>query len=184
MLEIVRQRAIELGRPVDLREGDAHALPFSDDSFDSVVCTYSLCNIPDPQLAVNEMKRVLRPGGKLILVDHIRAAVKPVFWLQKLMEFFAVRIEGEHATRRPARSRLRSPNSTSSSESASATRASSNVSSRSSPSAQVDSDGSEPSSPSQRLISEEGDFSGYAHAVRNHRRSDPGDHGRHHPHAQ
>ena len=102
MLEIGRNRAHELGREVELREADAHDLPFDEASFDSVVCTYSLCNIPDPQRAVDEMKRVLRPGGKLILVDHIRAAAKPVLWLQKTIEFFTVRLEGENMTRRPA----------------------------------------------------------------------------------
>lgn len=102
MLEIARERSAEIGRTIELREGDAHKLPFDDESFDSVVCTYSLCNIPDPQRAVDEMKRVLRPGGKLILVDHIRAESKPVFWLQKAMEFLTSRLEGEHMTRRPA----------------------------------------------------------------------------------
>ena len=102
MLSIARERATELGRAIDLREGDAHQLPFGDDSFDTVVCTYSLCNIPDAQLAVNEMKRVLKPGGKLILVDHIRASSRLVFWLQKTIEFFSARLEGEHMTRRPA----------------------------------------------------------------------------------
>jgi hypothetical protein len=42
-----------------------------------------------------------RPGGKLILVDYIRSAVKPVLWFQKLIEFFSLRLEGEHMTRRP-----------------------------------------------------------------------------------
>ncbi len=102
MLAIARERAAEVGRGIDLREGDAHALPFDNESFDTVVCTYSLCNIPDPQRAVNEMKRVLKPRGKLILVDHIQAANKPVFWLQKAIEFFTARHEGEHMTRRPA----------------------------------------------------------------------------------
>jgi len=101
MLEIARKRAAEAGRTVVLREGDAHQLPFPDGSFDTVVCTYSLCNIPDPHLAVGEMKRVLCPGGHLILVDHIRSAVKPVLWFQKAIEFFSVRSEGEHMTRRP-----------------------------------------------------------------------------------
>ena len=101
MLEIAKQRADELQRAVDLREAHAHQLPFADASFDTLVCTYSLCNIPDPHRAVGEMKRVLRPGGRLVLVDHIRSSVKPVLWLQKLIEFFSMRIEGEHMTRRP-----------------------------------------------------------------------------------
>lgn len=101
MLEIARQRAAELGRIVDLREADAQALPFEDASFDTVVCTYSLCNVPDDVVAVREMKRVLKPGGKLILVDHIRSAVKPILWIQKVWEFFSIRIDGDHQTRRP-----------------------------------------------------------------------------------
>lgn len=102
MLDIARRRAAELGKPVDVREGDAHNLPFADESFDSVVCTFSLCNIPDLPQAVSEMKRVLRPGGRLILVDHVRSTSHPVLWIQKLIEFFSVRIDGDHMTRRPA----------------------------------------------------------------------------------
>ncbi len=101
MLQIAKQRADEIDRAADLQEADAHQLPFVDASFDTVVCTYSLCNIPDPHRAVGEMKRVLRPGGQLVLVDHIRSSVKPVLWLQKLIEFFSMRSEGEHMTRRP-----------------------------------------------------------------------------------
>lgn len=101
MLERARRRAEDLSRDVTLRTGDAHALPFDDETFDTAVCTYSLCNIPDPRLALREMKRVLRPGGKLILVDHIGSAVTPILWMQKAVEFFSVRREGEHMTRRP-----------------------------------------------------------------------------------
>lgn len=99
MLAIARARAAALGREAELREGDAHSLPFEAETFDSVICTYSLCNIPDPRLAVAEMKRVLRPGGRLILVDHIKGASKPVLWVQKMLEFFSRR-EGEFMTRR------------------------------------------------------------------------------------
>jgi ubiquinone/menaquinone biosynthesis C-methylase UbiE len=101
MLAIARNRASEIGSQVALLEGDAHALPFAESAFDSVVCTYSLCNIPDPRLAVSEMKRVLRVGGRLILVDHIRSPVKVVYWTQKSIEFFTGRLAGEHMTRRP-----------------------------------------------------------------------------------
>lgn len=101
MLDIARSRARDLGLDVDLQQGDAHRLPFQDGSFDTVMCTYSLCNIPDPERAVGEMKRVLRPGGKLILVDHIRSAVRPILWFQKVIELFTRTFEGEHMTRRP-----------------------------------------------------------------------------------
>ena len=102
MIELARDRARKLNRDVELREANAHDLPFEDSSFDSIVCTYSLCNIPDENLALSEMARVLRPGGKLILVDHIRSRSKPVLWFQKGLEFFSRRREGEHMTRRPA----------------------------------------------------------------------------------
>jgi ubiquinone/menaquinone biosynthesis C-methylase UbiE len=102
MLDIARRRAAELGRRVDLREGDAHHLRFDDASFDTVVCTFSLCNIPDPHRAVGEMRRVLRPGGRLVLVDHVRSTSTPIYWLQKAIEKVSVRIDGDHMTRRPA----------------------------------------------------------------------------------
>ena len=102
MLSIARKRAAELGRSVELLEGDAQHLQFPDNCFDTVVCTYSLCNVPDDERVVREMKRVLKPEGKLILVDHIRSAVKPLYWVQKIWEFFSIRMDGDHMTRRPS----------------------------------------------------------------------------------
>ena len=64
MLAIAAQRAAELGHEVDLREGDAEALPFEDASFDTVVCTLSLCTIPDHARAIEEMARVLRRAAR------------------------------------------------------------------------------------------------------------------------
>ena len=101
MLAIARDRAEKLGREVELREADAQSLPFEDATFDTVLSTYSLCNVPDDAKVVAEMKRVLRPGGRLILVDHIKSAVKPIVWGQKLWEVFSKRMDGDHMTRRP-----------------------------------------------------------------------------------
>ena len=101
MLGIARQRARELGMEVDLREGDAQSLPFPDESFDTIVCTLSLCNIPDDRKAVAEMKRVLRPGGRLLLLDHVRAASRVGRAVQRALEVVLVRLEGEHLLRRP-----------------------------------------------------------------------------------
>lgn len=102
MLAIAEGRARELGRDVDLREGDALDLPFREASFDTVVCTYALCSISDDAAAIAEMSRVLRPGGRLILVDHIRSSVKPLYVLQRVYEFIPSRTKGEYMTRRPS----------------------------------------------------------------------------------
>jgi ubiquinone/menaquinone biosynthesis C-methylase UbiE len=100
MLAIARQRAKDLGRSVDLREGDAERLPFDDASFDTVVCALSLCTIPSPVAALGEMRRVLRPGGRLLLLDHIGSSWPPVYAVQWLAERFTIRAAGEHFTRR------------------------------------------------------------------------------------
>jgi ubiquinone/menaquinone biosynthesis C-methylase UbiE len=100
MLAIARQRAADLGRHVDLREGDAEHLPFDDASFDTVVCALSLCTIPNPGAAIGEMRRVLTPGGRLLLLDHIRSTWPPIHAAQWLLERFTIRAAGEHFTRR------------------------------------------------------------------------------------
>jgi ubiquinone/menaquinone biosynthesis C-methylase UbiE len=100
MLAIARQRATSLGRDVDLREGDAEHLPFDDASFDTVVCALSLCTIPNPGAAVAEMRRVLGPGGRLLLLDHIGSTWPPVYAAQWLLERLTIRSAGEHFTRR------------------------------------------------------------------------------------
>ncbi|WP_133906008.1 class I SAM-dependent methyltransferase [Actinophytocola oryzae] len=97
MLELARAR----GRAAVLQRGDAHDLPFRDGSFDTVVCTFGLCAIPDPDRAVGEMVRVLRPDGRLILVDHVAGTSWPVRTLQWLLERVTVPLQGEHFLRRP-----------------------------------------------------------------------------------
>ena len=103
MLAIARQRAAHLGRQAELREADALALPFPDASFDTVVCTFSLCAIPDDRRAVAEMTRVLRPRGLLLLADHVAAAASPARAVQHVMDLITIPLQGEHFTRRPLR---------------------------------------------------------------------------------
>jgi len=100
MLAIARRRAADLGRHVVLREGDAEHLPCGDASFDTVACALSLCTIPDPAAAIGEMKRVLVPGGRLLLLDHIASTWPPVYAAQWLFERITIRAAGEHFTRR------------------------------------------------------------------------------------
>jgi ubiquinone/menaquinone biosynthesis C-methylase UbiE len=102
MLAHARARAGELGLSADLREGTAHDLAFDEGAFDTVVCTLALCSIPDHRLAITEMVRVLRPGGQLILADHVESDRAPVRLLQRAAESITSRT-GEYFTRRPFR---------------------------------------------------------------------------------
>jgi ubiquinone/menaquinone biosynthesis C-methylase UbiE len=103
MLELARRHADQLGRTVDLRLGDAQVLDLPDASFDTVVCTLSLCAIPDQRRAIAEMRRMLRPGGRLLLLDHVAAAPRPARAIQWLLERITVPLGGEHLRRRPLR---------------------------------------------------------------------------------
>ncbi len=101
MLTIAKRRATDLGRTADLHEGDAERLPFDDATFDIAVCALSLCTIPDPAAAISEMKRVLVPAGRLLLLDHIGSSWPPIYAAQWLLERVTIRATGEHFTRRP-----------------------------------------------------------------------------------
>ncbi|GII31601.1 class I SAM-dependent methyltransferase [Planotetraspora mira] len=103
MLAMARDRARDLGRPVDLKQGDARDLDFPDGRFDTVVCTFALCGISDEGAALIEMARVLRPGGLLLLADHVESSAWPIRALQVLVDAFSVPLYGEHYRRRPLR---------------------------------------------------------------------------------
>ncbi|WP_206313295.1 methyltransferase domain-containing protein [Streptomyces coryli] len=85
----------------DLGEADGQALPFDDACFDTDVCTLGLNAIPDDRAAVGETHRVLRPGGRLLLLGHVASHHLPVRLLQRLLEKAAVRMAADHQTRRP-----------------------------------------------------------------------------------
>lgn len=67
------KRGREAGLLLELIGLSAERMPVSDGSFDTVVCTYSLCTISDPVAALREMRRALKPGGKLLFSEHGRA---------------------------------------------------------------------------------------------------------------
>ncbi|QGK69142.1 methyltransferase domain-containing protein [Allosaccharopolyspora coralli] len=101
MLSRARQRSGELGRETTLLEGDARSLPFPAESFDTVVCTFSLCAIPDQPQAVAEMVRVVRPGGRLLLADHIGSSSRLVRAFQSVLEKATIPLAGERWVHRP-----------------------------------------------------------------------------------
>jgi ubiquinone/menaquinone biosynthesis C-methylase UbiE len=101
MLTAAGKRASDLGLTVDLREAEAEHLPFGDASFDTVVCTLSLCSVADDRAAIVEMHRVLRPGGQLLLLDHVAATNPILLVLQRLWEQVTLRTIGDYQTRHP-----------------------------------------------------------------------------------
>jgi ubiquinone/menaquinone biosynthesis C-methylase UbiE len=70
MHHLAQRRAAASGLDVRLMGLSAETLPAADASFDTVVSTYTLCTIPDPLAALREMRRVLRPGGRLLFAEH------------------------------------------------------------------------------------------------------------------
>ena len=101
MLELARKEAARVRPDADLREGNAEALDFPDESFDTVTCTLALCTIPDDRAAVAEAMRVLRPGGRLVLLEHVRSPVRGVRRVQHLLEPLSLRFEHDHLMREP-----------------------------------------------------------------------------------
>jgi ubiquinone/menaquinone biosynthesis C-methylase UbiE len=70
--------------PVEVSAAGAEALPFPDGSFDTVVSTLVLCTVPDQAAALDEVRRVLRPGGRLLFIEHVRAAGPMARWQDRL----------------------------------------------------------------------------------------------------
>jgi SAM-dependent methyltransferase len=77
MLERARPRVKELPFPAELHQSGAERMPFADAHFDTAVITFTLCTIPDPEGALAEVRRVLKPGARLLFVEHTRS-IQPV----------------------------------------------------------------------------------------------------------
>jgi ubiquinone/menaquinone biosynthesis C-methylase UbiE len=73
MLKQLRAKVTEAGEGGAVVDASAEALPFEDSSFDTAVFTLVLCTVPNPRRALAEAARVLRPGGKLLFLEHVRA---------------------------------------------------------------------------------------------------------------
>jgi ubiquinone/menaquinone biosynthesis C-methylase UbiE len=85
--------------PVEVSEAGAEALPFPDGSFDTVVSTLVLCTVPDQEAALDEVRRVLRPGGRLLFIEHVRAAGSAARWQDRLEPLWRRLLGGCHPNR-------------------------------------------------------------------------------------
>jgi ubiquinone/menaquinone biosynthesis C-methylase UbiE len=70
LLEMARRRGEKNGRRLELIEGSAEAVPLENETADTVVMTWTLCSVPDPRRALEEIRRVLKPCGALLFVEH------------------------------------------------------------------------------------------------------------------
>ncbi len=89
------KRRSKLGRPARVVTAPAEALPFEDDSFDTVVSTLVLCTVVDPEAAMAEVRRVLRPGGRLLFCEHVRSdSPRLARWQDRLADTWAALADG------------------------------------------------------------------------------------------
>ncbi len=77
MLERARRRAAQAAARVSVVEGRAEELPFGDGAFDVAVSAFALCSVRDPAAALAELRRVLVPGGTLLLLEHVHLPWEP-----------------------------------------------------------------------------------------------------------
>jgi ubiquinone/menaquinone biosynthesis C-methylase UbiE len=99
MLRVLRNRAKTLGLPVAAAQMDAERLAFPDRAFDTVAVSLALCTVERPEIAIREMARVCAPGGRVVLLEHVRSPVPPLAWLQRLVSPVQTRAIGCHFDR-------------------------------------------------------------------------------------
>ena len=102
MLEQARQRAESLGLDVDLRQMDAQALTFENDTFDAAVATFVFCSVPDPVQGLRELSRVTKPDGDIWLLEHVRINKPVIGPLMDLLNPVVVRLMGPNINRQTA----------------------------------------------------------------------------------
>jgi ubiquinone/menaquinone biosynthesis C-methylase UbiE len=95
----LEQKLADARVPVEVSVAGAEALPFPDGSFDTVVSTLVLCTVPDQEAALDEVRRVLRPGGKLLFIEHVGAVGSRARWQDRIEPLWRRLFGGCHPNR-------------------------------------------------------------------------------------
>lgn len=100
MLSRAMARAEKQNVKVNLQQMDVQNLEFADNTFDTVVATFVFCSVPDPIKGLMEIKRVCKPGGKVLLLEHVLSTNPILIWLMNLANPAVVRIMGPNINRK------------------------------------------------------------------------------------
>jgi phosphatidylethanolamine/phosphatidyl-N-methylethanolamine N-methyltransferase len=99
MLKRAQQKAEDQKINVEMFLGDVQKLDFPDNYFDSVVATFVLCSVPDVRLGLKEIKRVVKDGGQVLLLDHVRSGLPILGFFMDLLNPITVSITGVNINR-------------------------------------------------------------------------------------
>lgn len=99
MIRKANAKAQRLGREVDLVIADAQRLPFRDGAFDGAAATFVFCSVPDPVTGLEEVNRVVRAGGRIDLLEHVRARFPAAGWVMDRLNPIVVRMMGANINR-------------------------------------------------------------------------------------
>ena len=100
MLRQARLCVDKLGFPVHLIEGDVQFLPFPENSFDTLVATFVFCSVPNPVLGLKELGRVVRSGGEILLLEHVRIDKPVIGFIMDIINPFFLHFIGPNINRR------------------------------------------------------------------------------------
>ena len=108
MLARARKKATKQNVKVNLLQGDAQKLEFPDDTFDTVVGTFVFCSVSDPVKGLMEVERVCKPGGQVLLLEHVLSSKRVLAALMKLANPVVVRMMGPNINRRTVENVIKS----------------------------------------------------------------------------